>query len=125
MTPKFERGVINRYTILRVENAAGELVDITGRKYRMVVFDEKTSSPYFSADADAVCTVVDDVVTEAKIVLVFPAALTVGQNWKNAKFALYEWRPDGEGGALTGPHPKKSGNLTLDLWPDGVQAAPT
>ena len=125
MTPNFKRGTINRYTILRVENGAGALVDITGRKYRMVVFDEKTKSPFFSADADGVCTVVDDVVTEASVSLEFPAADTVGKTFQNAEFAIYEWRPDGEGGALTGPHPKKSGKLTMELWPDGVQAAPT
>lgn len=116
---EFERACINLFTILRVERKDGTLVDITGRKYRMKVYDPQTSETYCEADGVVTCELDGDVVTTAKVAFTFPPSATIGKKFTQAAYAVYEWKSESDG-----PYPKMQGPLTMVLWPDGVQAVP-
>lgn len=126
MTLHFDRGAINTYTILRVEVSATDttLVDITGRKALMRVFDPTTKDTVAETPGTVTCTKEGDVVTKAEIRFPFAASAFINKTVPNLAFAAYQWKPDGPEGALTGPYPLDEGLIVLDLWPNTVPTAP-
>lgn len=125
-SPQFKRGRINvvRFSIYATydeDTKTGTLANITGRKYRMKVYDPATGTLHCEAVAEVTCVLDGDNVTQADIVFEFPAADTEEADWKTAAHAIDQWLP-----GASGPYPFRGGQVAMEAWSiDGEMGIPT